>query len=118
MVSAVGSAIGIATVTGVGKSATTKNLTTATGKALIAYTLVQDGSAANAAKVAEIANNILGETTKRIVDGAFTQGGFLHIPKRGNLQVFPGDVVAVDDTGWPILISKNSIANGTDWTLA
>lgn len=116
-VSAQGNAIGLAIVTGVGKSST-KNLTTAAGKSLIAYTLVQNGSAANAAAVAEIANSILGDNTRRIVDGSFTQGGFLHIPGRGNLQVFPGDVVAVDDYGWPILISKNSIANGHDWTLA
>lgn len=46
--------------------------------------------------------------------GAF-RSGFLHIPNRGVLQVLPGDYVAYDSTGWPILVSSNAIANGP-WT--
>lgn len=46
--------------------------------------------------------------------GAF-QGGQLYIPNRGVLAVLPGDFVGVDSQGWPILVSKNSIANGP-WT--
>lgn len=42
--------------------------------------------------------------------GAF-QAGTLFIPNRGILQVLPGDWVGVDSQGWPILVSKNSIAN-------
>jgi len=51
-----------------------------------------------------------------VIPGAFVQEGFLFIPNRGGrLKVLPGDVVAVDNQGWPILISANSIANG-NWT--
>jgi len=42
----------------------------------------------------------------------------LYIPQRGVLKVLPGDIVAVDNTGWPILVSGASIGYaGTDWTL-
>jgi hypothetical protein len=45
--------------------------------------------------------------------------GLLLIPGgRGVIKVLPGDIVAVDSTGWPILISAASIAYaGSDWTL-
>lgn len=49
-----------------------------------------------------------------LLAGAF-QGGQLFIPNRGILQVLPGDWVGVDSQGWPILVSKNSIAAGP-WT--
>lgn len=42
----------------------------------------------------------------------------LSVPGRGMLKVLPGDIVAVDATGWPILLSANTVAYaGTDWTL-
>ena len=47
--------------------------------------------------------------------GAFEQTGILYIPNRGLLRVLPGDYVGVDANGWPILVSKNSIATG-GWT--
>lgn len=50
-----------------------------------------------------------------IYPGAFSANGELFIPNRGVLKVFAGDFVAIDSTGWPILISKNAIANGP-WT--
>ncbi len=51
--------------------------------------------------------------------GAFSQSGLLFIPNRGILAVLPGDVIAVDATGWPILVSANAIASGsTSWLLA
>lgn len=41
----------------------------------------------------------------------------LHIPKRGFLKVLPGDVVAMDNTGWRILVSGNAISYaGSQWT--
>jgi len=49
------------------------------------------------------------------VPGAFTVGGSLYIPRRGWLQIFPGDYVAVDSRGWPILLSADTAANGP-WT--
>ena len=53
--------------------------------------------------------------------GAFEfQGGqgVLYVPRRGTLQVLPGDVVAYDPNGWPILISGWSIngSGSTGWS--
>jgi hypothetical protein len=51
--------------------------------------------------------------------GFFSFNGQLMIPRRGIIQVLPGDVVAVDNTGWPILISAASIAyTGSRWSLS
>ena len=47
--------------------------------------------------------------------GAFEQNGLLYIPNRGVLRVLPGDYVGVDPNGWPVLVSKNSIA-GSGWS--
>lgn len=44
--------------------------------------------------------------------GSFEREGVLYIPNRGYLKALPGDYVAVDPTGWPILVSANAIANG------
>lgn len=49
-----------------------------------------------------------------LLAGAFQQGQ-LFIPNRGVLQLLPGDWVGVDSSGFPILVSKNSIANAA-WT--
>lgn len=43
-------------------------------------------------------------------------GGLLHIPRRGVLKVLPGDYVAYDPNGWPILVSGGSINSGSGWT--
>lgn len=52
-------------------------------------------------------------------NGRLSFNGLLDIPGRGTLKVFPGDVVALDSTGWPVLISAASIAyGGTLWSLA
>jgi hypothetical protein len=49
--------------------------------------------------------------------GGLSAGGQLVIPNRGVVKVMPGDVVAVDNTGWPILVSQRSIAyTGSLWT--
>ena len=55
-----------------------------------------------------------------LVPGAFDYqvgNGLLIIPRRGILQVFPGDYVGVDPQGWPILVSAYSIA-GSGWSHA
>jgi hypothetical protein len=46
---------------------------------------------------------------------AWSQGNLLYVPNRGILQVLPGDYVGIDSQGWPILVSKNSIALAA-WT--
>lgn len=80
--------------------------------ALILNDNSQAGGIANAAPSA-----------KPIWPGAFSQAsGRLYIPNRGWLQCLPGDYVAVDANGWPILLSANAIAGGaspsaaTSWT--
>lgn len=82
---------------------------------LSAITMNSPGSTAFANHLGDINNLIKGPNTGRSVSGAISNG-FLHIPGRGDLKVLPGDVVAVDNLGWPILVSATSIANGTDWS--
>ena len=45
----------------------------------------------------------------RLFPGAFSRQGLLIVPNRGVLKVFPGDFVAFDATGWPILVSGAAI---------
>lgn len=84
--------------------------------------------AALAAKILDDRSNDSGQlaqtapSAKPIWPGAFNSGGQLYIPNRGVLQCLPGDYVAVDANGWPILLSANAIAGGaapsaaTSWT--
>ena len=69
-------------------------------------------SGMSAADQASIQNRIKDDlgNAHSLWPGAF-QGGQLFVPNRGILQVLPGDYVGVDSQGWPILVSKNSIAN-------
>lgn len=51
------------------------------------------------------------------INGAFNYMGILVLPGgRGAIKLLPGDVVAVDNTGWPIVVSAKAIADATDWT--
>lgn len=51
----------------------------------------------------------------RVVPNGLAREGFLFVPRRGVLRILDGDFVGVDNTGWPILVSANSIASGVDW---
>jgi hypothetical protein len=42
----------------------------------------------------------------------WSRAGQLYIPNRGWLKVFPGDMVAVDATGWPILVANHAAISG------
>lgn len=80
---------------------------------------VSFGADLSAADFAAIQNAILydGVEGNRVYPGAFARDGHLYVPRRGILKILPGDYVAVDATGWPILVSANAIASGsTDWT--
>jgi hypothetical protein len=46
--------------------------------------------------------------------GGFTREGVLYVPNRGPLQLYDGDVVAVDARGGVILITKYAAA-GANW---
>jgi hypothetical protein len=78
-------------------------------------------SIAAAADVATINQAILDDQNRNLPSpGAGSTWGWsttgkLFVPNRGWLQVFPGDWVAVDNRGWPILLSADTIANGL-WT--
>ena len=65
------------------------------------------------ADIAAINNNIKDDLVNGhpIKPGSFEQGR-LYIPNRGVLQLRPGDYVAYDSTGWPILLSALAIASG------
>jgi hypothetical protein len=50
-----------------------------------------------------------------IVPGGFEQGR-LYLPgNRGIILLVPGDWVAYDNFGWPVVVSKESIAGGSSW---
>lgn len=49
--------------------------------------------------------------------GAFSKLGSLYVPNRGTLQVYPGDWVGVDASGFPILVGVEAIAfANSSWT--
>jgi hypothetical protein len=74
-------------------------------------------SATPATDFAAIAQAILDDqnVARPIVPGAWMQNGMLVVPNRGILYAKPGDWVAVDNRGWPILLSADTLANG-NWT--
>lgn len=71
------------------------------------------GSGMAAADIATINNAVKNDLNLSafIQGGSFSAGGQLFVPNRGVLTILPGDYVGVDSQGWPILVSKNSIAN-------
>lgn len=75
------------------------------------------GSGMAAADIASIVLSIKNDQIngRPLFPGAFSSNGLLYVPNRGVLTMLPGDWVGVDNQGWPILVSKNSIANG-NWT--
>lgn len=83
--------------------------------AVIKAAILNDGSQAGGGANAA-------PSAKPIFPGAFSSTGKLYVPNRGVLTVLPGDYVAVDANGWPILLSANAIAGGsspsaaTSWT--
>lgn len=49
-----------------------------------------------------------------IEPGGFTKGGILYLPaNRGVIRLKPGDYIGVDHNGWPIVVSNESIADGS-----
>ena len=52
-------------------------------------------------------------TNQPRVNQAYVKQGLLIIPNRGHLQLKPGDFIGVDaTTGWPIVVSGYTAANG------
>lgn len=69
-------------------------------------------AAADIATIAQSIKDDLGNLHP-IAPGAFTAEGQLFIPNRGWLKMLPGDYVAVDATGWPILVSARAAAGAS-----
>ena len=85
---------------------------------LTAITFASSISAADFATIAQgIRNDKIDVAGSHpILPDAFTRFGKLWVPNRGYLDVLPGDVVAFDSDGWPILVSASSIGYAsTDW---
>ena len=71
--------------------------------------------------VADIASITAGiksqNAANALVPGFFSQSGRLAFPGReGFVNLLPGDYVAYDAVGWPVLVSAYSIANSGGWT--
>jgi len=76
-------------------------------------TLSQAASSSGASK--RVAFVRFGDTAPGVAGLDLT--GQLYVPGRGVLRVRPGDYVATDASGWPILVSGNAVAYaGSDWT--
>src|SRR6266702_4367282 len=87
-------------------------------------TAIRYGQDVSQADFASMANGILDDyymgggvaptppATQRIYPGAFSRSGVLYVPNRGWLQAKPGDYIAFDGSGWPILLSSFSITRG------
>ena len=89
-------------------TATTSNLTAVIMQSATHY------APADVAAIAEAIKNDL-NVAYPTWPGAFSHNGLLYIPNRGMLKVLPGDLVAVDLNGWPILVSAQSLATGGRW---
>lgn len=71
------------------------------------------------ADVATIAAGILGQSATAfhgISPGAFSKSGRLKFPGReGFVLLKPGDYIAYDNFGWPVIVSAQTIASGSSW---
>lgn len=69
------------------------------------------------ADIATIAANILRQEANfrtSIIPGALSPSGRLFLPGgRGIIQLHPGDYVGYDHNGWPVVVTKESIADGS-----
>ncbi len=55
--------------------------------------------------------------TQTPTKGQLSRQALLHVPSRGVLRLRYGDIVGVDNTGWPILVSGASVGYGGKlWT--
>jgi hypothetical protein len=105
----------------------THTLITAAATTLTAITYSESPTVLLPADLATVAQAILqdnnvpgGKTAANVgqaIPGAFSFTGVLVLPGgRGSVKLYPGDVIAVDNTGWPIVVSAHAIADATDWT--
>lgn len=73
-------------------------------QALVSSTSVTLSAAATAsASIRVVFRRRMGQPLVSLADGE------LHVPGRGVLKILPGDIIAIDNLGWPILVSAASI---------
>jgi hypothetical protein len=85
--------------------------------ATTSLTAVPYASSISAADFATIAQGIQDDRVNvagshPILNEAFMRSGLLLVPNRGILKVLDGDYVAIDNNGWPILVSADSVNYG------
>jgi hypothetical protein len=105
----------------------THTLGTPAATTLVAITYSESPNVLLPADLATVAQAILqdnnvpgGKTPANVgqkIPGAFSYAGILVFPGgRGSIKLYPGDVIAVDNLGFPVVVSAASIADATDWT--
>ncbi len=70
------------------------------------------------ADIAAIAANIKQQANPAhyIGPGFFSNAGRLEYPgRKGFILLKPGDIVAYDNFGWPVVVSNESYAGGSSW---
>jgi hypothetical protein len=82
-------------------------------RATIEQGILDDGSAAVAGGTAQQGQTVELWGNAKQYPGAFGFNGLLYVPNRGVLRCFEGDFVAIDSTGWPILLSAAAAASGS-----
>ena len=96
----------------------THTLGTNANNSLVAVKFSYDTTVLLPADLATINANIKNDINPAhpSIPGAFVREGFLVIPNRqACILLLPGDGIAVDSTGWPIVLSARSLAAGP-WT--
>lgn len=92
----------------------TGTLGTAATSSLVSLNWNPMSPVADSAAIAELIVRQAAGFRTGIIPGGFSKGGRLQLPgKRGVIFLEPGDYVAVDHNGWPIVVSKESIADGS-----
>jgi hypothetical protein len=92
-------------------------LVTKAATTLTALTWTKDALPADIASLAQAILDDLNPAHPRI-PGAWSNNGVLYIPNRlgGFIPLSPGDTLAVDANGWPIVVSAQSLGAGNAWT--
>ena len=93
--------------------------TVVTANALVAVTYNPAPAVLSAADLATVSQSIKDDlnVSHPMMPNFFVREGLLYIPNRqAAIIILPGDVVCVTSRGFPILISKDEIANGTSFT--
>jgi hypothetical protein len=92
----------------------TKTMGTAATTTLTAVQWLGGGGNLLPADIATIQQSILDDQTNTnpIWPGAWDTTGMLFVPNRGVLRMLPGDWIAVDSTGFPILLSSLAAGSG------